>query len=422
MATVLRPPFWVPRQTDQPTQWSAEPINSSIIQILSSSGQVKQFHWNYTLDDPPTRQIYAELLNITILQTLSLVPFALRTPYTVFYFGQDNIWTPNLDMFSSRFNLLAGGVEPFEIDWVSPYTIDNPPVWSGEPVNSAIIQILSSTGQVKPFLWNYTLNDPPMWQGEPVNSATLQMLTVGGQVKPFRWNYTLDDAAPWNWMAENLNSGIQHAIVSVGQSPVYPLNLSIVLGSSYPGIIDFYPNLPLDNPVWSGSPLGFNQALNTPTAPRNPFINRQTYWYAEASTWSAEPINSATLQLLTVGGQVPPFRWNYTLQETPVWTWMSELLNSGIQHAITAGGQPPQFLPNFTLNELPMWQGSPYHAATISLLTFGGQPPTPRYVFPPGDASIWVGAPMFNTLSNLINAPPPPTVLGILNPQSLLMV
>lgn len=151
------------------------------------------------------------------------------------------------------------------------------------------------------------------------------------------------------------------------------------------------------------------------------------------------------------GGQVPPFRWNHTVDDLPVWqvtsdqmssapillltggvkmygqagqapparyglsyfddppTWYpaSESLNSSVLQLLTGGGkfygqagQVPPSRWNYNHDDPPMWIGRPAGSAALPLLTFttfygaGGQVPPARFDFNYfDDPPMWVGRP-----------------------------
>ncbi len=469
--------MWAPYLTiDDPPPWQmlAEWMDSEAI-LHTVQAPFKPIPWRLNYDDSSSWQMPAEWMNSGVLQQLARVTFPLFTPFLwrTYYTQNDySVWVgspvgrlgtlyrvavnpfvpqfPDLvsedagwqgDPQSAPLALLLTSTPPaVQEPQMSPFwaprppddnirnaaqvaapinlltaqpkptvpvrwnvTLDDPPTWTGEPINSAIIQILTSAGQVKPFRWNHTLDDPSLWSGSPLRSVTMSMLTVGGQVKPFRWNYSLDDP-----------------------------------------------------PMWQGSPVARSYPLFASLAP-SPFIRPIPVWYSEDAGWQGTPTRSAIIPMLTVGGQVKPFRWNYTVDDPPTWqqpkgfnltlnttivkpftnrwawaypdeasvwqptinlnlnivlgssfpgalssyvntpldnpTWdakpigINKALNTLFQSPFTA--RPPQWYA-----EDAYWSGVPTRSQIIRLLTAGGKPPTPRYQFNYDDASLWVGAPI----------------------------
>ena len=256
--------------------------------------------------------------------------------------------------------------------WV-PRPDDLPTQWQGTPKSNTTIA--GSGGQAPPFRPNFTYDDPSFWAGAPVKAWQVAFLTQqkfygqGGQVPSFRPNFTYDDASFWKWQ------------------------------------------------------YIYNPNIKTPSAPTLPFRNYKTYWYDEPSFWQGAPVDAAPIALLThqkvygVGGQVPPFRPNFTYDDPAF--WQGEPINSAAIQLLTAfkfygqGGQVPPFRPNFTYDDASFWQwkGYPTSAAPIALLTHqnvygvGGQVPPfyPNFTFDDQDFWKW----QHNYNPNLITSTAP---------------
>jgi hypothetical protein len=143
-----------------------------------------------------------------------------------------------------------------------------------------------------------------------------------------------------------------------------------------------------ETPIWVGAPRSSNISTIPPAV--NPFKNKNTYWFSEDAVWQGTPIDSALLHpLLTSGGQVKPFRWNYTLDDQSIWQGVP--IDSALLHPLlTAGGQVPPFRWNFTWDDHAVWQGVPIDSALLHpLLTAGGQVPPARWNFNYDEAASW---------------------------------
>ncbi len=384
-------PFWAPRPPDDNIR-NATPVASPINLLTAQPKPTVPIRWNVTLDDPPTwsgAPIHSA--------TLQLLTAPGKAPTFTFRFGLDDpaYWQGAPTARNAPLYLAT----PFTNRKTWWYAED--PVWSGEPINSATIQLLTSAGQAKPFRWNHTLDDPSLWSGSPLRSVTMSMLTVGGQVKPFRWNYTVDDPPTWQ-QPKGFNLTLNTTIVkpftnrwawaypdeaSVWQ-PTINLNLNIVLGSSFPGALSSYVNTPLDNPTWDAKPIGINKALNTLF--QSPFTARPPQWYAEDAYWSGVPTRSQIIRLLTAGGKPPTPRYQFNYDDASLWAGAPIGVSPYRLASFTpTTARPPQFY-----SEDAYWLGVPTRSSIIQLLTVGGKPPTPHYQFNYDDASAWTGTPI----------------------------
>jgi hypothetical protein len=364
---------WLPYLTyDDPPMWQGAPLNSGA--IMATKTQVKIYgqpgqaptkawdRWN-TYDDPSTWQA-------TVERNLSLL-FPTHNP------------------FSNR-----------QWQWS-----DDPSYWSGEPINSAVLQQLLTApviygrgGQVPPFRWNASYDDASYWSGSPLHAAPIQLLTPqkvfgqGGQVPPFRWNYTIDD--PGFWAGAPLYSAIiqnltqQKVFGQGGQVPPYRWNYTLD-----------------DPPSWSPF-VERNLSLLFPTT--NPFSNRQWQWSDDASVWQGSPLSSGAItatrtQVSIFGqpGQAPPFRWNYTLDDPPSWqSWVRTNINLFSPLALIP--RAPFYGPRPSDDFL--WQGAPV-ARNRNVLTTSVEPFNNYKTYWYSEDSFWQGAPRASNLSVLSAQP-----------------
>jgi hypothetical protein len=418
--------------------WQGKPGSSAAIPLLSAvkfygaGGQIPPYGWDFTIDDPPSWQWPLYERNQNILQPAAQAPFENRQ---VFWYSEDAFWQGR----PVGVNLTSRQV-PFENRQTYWYSEDA--VWVGKPNASAIIPALSAVkvygvgGQVPPFRWNATLDEPPswqwpiyavnlgvhallaaptpfenrqtywysedsLWQGTPLRSEIISALSIvkvygaGGQGPPYRWNYTLDEAP--QWQGAPVNSKIisvlsaQRIFGTGGQVPPYRWNYTID-----------------DPPSWQWPLYTIN--VNTHgllTAP-TPFENRQTYWYSEDAYWVGSPSRSQAIPLLSVqsiygkGGQVPPFRWNATLDEPGVWGPKPV----GVAQGLLAAAPPTPRIPRFPyapVDDPPTWQWTLAERNRL-ILQPSAMPPQHG---PPGwysEDSFWSGVPTRSRIMAMLSA------------------
>jgi|SRR5882672_547602 len=336
MANVPRAPFWAPRPADD-TYWSGSPVKSPIIPFLTAQ------------------------------------------------------------------KVFGAGGQVSTKRWLPNYTIDDPPVWSGSPLDAAPLRILTQQklfgqgGQAVPFRPNFTIDEPPMWQGAPVDSPIVSFLTkqkvygAGGQVPPYRWNFTADDPPAWQLLAgrnSNLFATSQNPFSNrqtswysedsnwqgapAGSAPLRILTSRRLFGQGGqvpPSRWNFNND---DPPPWSRATVRNANLLQS----QNPFSNRQWQWSDDASGWTGQPIASAIIPQLTkvkffgAGGQTPPFRPNFTLDDAPSW-WPATERNLILLTTPIASPRNVRFwLFNYDV-DAPQWQGGP----SSDYLLFQPQPP-----------------------------------------------
>jgi len=235
---------------DAPSEWIGGPSASGVLRLLTASGQppTKEWRYNYDLGAP-----------IWTGAPLPAPMVLLTTPVPKPFVAQ--AW---------RFNLDTG----------MP--------WSGEPADSAVINLLTAQkffgkgGQPPTKQWRYDYDSGlPVWSGEPLDSAIISLLTaqkffgVGGQgVQPIA--EPGNDAAPtWQWV------------------PQQNLALNAVTAVATP----FAPGIPRnasDDQGWMPRG-GRNNALLTPS---KPIIGPQaTFDFIDPPNWIGTPRLAAVLFL-----------------------------------------------------------------------------------------------------------------------------
>lgn len=427
MATVNRPPFWVPKPPDD-NIWYYQPLHSQSLVLATTElkwygapGQVPTKRWlpYYTLNDPPEWQgapIHSQSL---VLATTELK-----------WYG-------------------APGQVPTK-RWLSQYTHDDPPPWSPTAGNlvSAVINLLThqtvfgAGGQVPTKLWSsYLWDDPsPVWQfpTDWMNSAALQQLTSqkifgqGGQVPPSRWNFNYDETGPWQWTLQERNPNL--LTVSAAQNTFTP----VLWRFNYD-----------ETPVWSGSPIASNIEFIPQNVPRAAFYalkpGEEYYWqpavqrninlfpaaavqnpflpvfwrynYDDATPvefWKPYATNT-TFTLSSFVEYAPRNNWQEwfdTIDDPPTWQWAYHRnlnINTGTTTAVPV---VPQIWPFRTYPDDVGWIGQPV-AANINFIP-SNVPRAAFWALRAGFDTEWVGTPLRVSMS--MNPPlPPPVVTAVYN-------
>lgn len=231
MATIVQPPFWVPRPADTPV-WVGGPKNSAVLsQLLTAQGQVKpRLSWNFGIDNPPVWQFLGQI-NRSLVNSLAIVNPFVNPPWK---FGQDDssIWVGTPQRSAVLANLLTaqGQVGP-RLPW--NFTLDDPPPWLGKPTSNQ--QLLPFLGSAFPRkLWAFDqFDDAAFWQGKPSPSAILaDLLTAIGQVKPrVPWNFGLNE--PPSWYGQSLPLGERNLVLLTTQIGTPIFNQPFAFGIDY---------------------------------------------------------------------------------------------------------------------------------------------------------------------------------------------
>lgn len=409
MATIVQPPFWVPRPADTPV-WTGQPIGSAIIpfftqtKVFGAGGQVPIKFWRYDIE-LGERQWEGKPLPSTIL---------------------------------------ASGLSPGQIKprWLWKFELDNPPIWPGAPTASILLaDLLTAQGQVKPrWLWNFGYDDPSAWSGAPTRNAQLTP-SLGPAFPRKSWAFDqFDDSSVWS--GAPLKSGVLSDLLTIGGQT--PPRLSWNFGTD-------------DSPVWQF--IGqINQSLLAALTVSSPFVNPPwKFGGDDPSIWTGAPVKSAVLaELLTAQGQAPPrLPWNFTLNDPPPWfgkptsnpqllpflgsafprkSWAFDLLDDSsvwtgapvksalLADLLTSSGQTYPRVPwNFGLNEPPSWYGQPLpnQERNLLLLTTVVSSPFVNAQFSFGVNSIgidysafWTGGPL---PAYTMSIPPPSSVTEVHN-------
>jgi hypothetical protein len=299
----------------------------------------------------------------------------------------------------------------------STFVYDDSANWLAAPVASNPNFLVAPTAPT-PFLgWRPTwYSEDSFWQGAPAGSRTLPMLSSGGQ--PFTPRFaaqTVEDDQPI-FMPAPLRSG------TVG---LYILSLT----ETGPAQTAFYvPDPPADT-LWSAAPTAASMTLLSaaPPAPTVPLWSPPWQAYTDDSAARpAESVGMSVVRKLTVqkvyglGGQVPPYRWNATLDEPPMHQGAPQ--SSWTLRALTVGklfGQGGQVVPyrhDATLDDPAPWMPVNYPNVLNQLLT--------KIVFTVGsfwrwwpmshdvDAPGWQGTPTSSNYPLTNPGPPQPKHKG----------
>jgi hypothetical protein len=422
MAVVLRPPFWVPRQSADDS-WNAAPTDSPIIAFLTK------------------QKIYG---------VGGQVPTKRWLPYYTYNVAESQ-WnaaptdSPIIAFLTKQKIYGVGGQVPTK-RWLPYYTENDPPPWQmpAELLNSGVIQQLSriTFPLFTPFLWrlHYTQNDPPPWQGTPVGPIdNLYSVTVNPRVPQFPDLYS-EDAA---WQGTPVGpidtlypaappasiTGVIMAPLWAPRPPVeqpwlqaFVRDVALLNAAPTPFSPDLWKFDRTDETLWSGAPdpSGIMQILGrVPFAKlwRDDFDTGESQWNAAPdpsgiiqilgrlpfarlwrydhnvaeSLWNAAPDPSAIIQILATAGQPIQKVWRYDL-DTGETQWQVLIERNAPLLAPTAqpfGIRQPPFY-----SEDAFWVGSPDPSGIIQILVAAGRPPTRVWRFGLDDPPQWQGVPV----------------------------
>ncbi len=362
MANIVRSPFYVPRPADE-TYWSQTPVKSPIIPFLTkqkffgAGGQVPTKRWApfYTFDDPSVW--YAAPVPSTILKFLTeqkmfgqggQVPMKQwRYDYDV---GETQWYATPLGSDLLHPLLTAAG-QVRSREWLSSHLLV--PILSGKPFTRSIRfdnddfsawfpwanrNLAALTPSVSPlvnYTWRYNSDDPPVWSGSPLDSSTIPFFTVGGQPPTKHWNYDYDDSSAWQLTYQrNLIPAAGAPTIAIRWNFNYddpsgwqwtPGNPVVVSLTSY--VVSASLQTGIDDPsVWSWSPKRDQPLL---TVQANPFFNLRLIGSPDdSSTWSAQPIRSNTGLLSTTPLPFLTKQWNgFSIPEDQPWTMSSTTID-----------------------------------------------------------------------------------------------
>lgn len=272
-------------------------------------------------------------------------------------------------------------------------TVSNP----NADVNAAIIDAIIAAGTSTPIIppqWMPSRDEPPGWSGKPLSSLPISILTATtffgahGQAPTKLWrNDPQADATAW------LGKPIAAAT----------LNLPAAGGTIRP---PFYAPRPPDVPPWQGAPRGATPTLNLPKA--TPFSKQWRYDLVEQPVWVGTPKSNDLIRELTHVRQPPTKFWRYDHVEAP--PWVPVLVNPTIRLP-----SKPVIAKqwHYDLAEFVGWQW------TVPQLSIALSPPSsvttilraPFYAPSPGQATGWQWTPsqlaqILSTLQQLYATPP----------------
>jgi hypothetical protein len=402
-ATVLNPFSFEPRWSytyDETSSWQW-PTYTATLFPLSMQLYALPASISFSYDDPPTWQWNIFGRNPNILKVVPPPPFSFESQWPYRY-DETAPWSPNPETLNANYSLLKSQPFSFELRW--PYTYDETAPWNAAPISSRAIVV--TTTQVK-------------FYGQP------------GQAPPFRWNATGDDAASWQWPNYSRNDNI------LGIPPPPPFSNA----QSYRWTFD-------DASLWQGTPLPSGAIVATRTQVRfygqpgqapyrwsnwtyndppvwtwpgatwnhnvlfqivYPKINPPIQWYSEDAYWLGTPLSSRAIVLTNTQaqffgqhGQVPPFRWNWGLNDPPVWQWAIPQRNVDVLIPVIVEPFSNSQAKRWTYDDASLWQGVPTRSQIIRLLSTQqrfysapGQVPTPRWAryYVLDDPPMWQGSP-----------------------------
>ena len=398
MAVVIRPPFWVPRPSDD-----------FIAPIVLMPTMASALYLTPRATIPTKAPFFIPRPSDDFISPISLLSPPAATPYLV-----------------STIKVSVQTLAPMYV----PRPWDDYP-WAPIAETLNVSQsLLTKPAPRKPRQWVFGYDDASHYLiAQPQQAVTLQILTLGGKPPFRRWaSYELyfDDASLWQ------GNPVRSWIISeLTQSPM-PLS-------------PFYTMRPSDDPAWAVTPDNLNVPASISVKGPNPFAPDilRFYGYDDASVWLGSPLSSYTLHpLLTAAGQTTIRRWPvYTIDDPAVWsgsplaseTLIPDLVSKPF-HTVWSWYQQDDatvwqrttyrnmvelavpFVPLtgrfYGYDDPAVWSGSPLNAKLIRDLTAAGQPPTKVYSFyPSDDASTWQ-ATIYRSLG-MATLTPEPTIAKI---------
>ncbi len=261
-----------------------------------------------------------------------------------------------------------------------------PTFWQGEPVNSAVLQILTAGGKPKKTEWaaRTTYIPPPDWVWTAPPSDTLRLLTFGGKPKKTEWaatGYTY--VPPSDWLGKPVASNIR--TIPVTTAPFSNYCCGVMLRG------------PAPDQFWTGAPIGAPFEMLGGQVP----TKRWRYDYDSGATlWQGVP-RGASFNAL--GGQVPTKQWRWDYVPEPVWQGKPQSTNVN-----TFAAAAPFFTQwRYDLTPSPDWVSKPLPSSVVRLLTAGGNPAHQqwRYDWNSG-AAFWQGSPRATNVLTLAQTAP----------------
>ena len=415
MAAIIRPPFWVPRPSDDSTWNFILPIPSNTLNMLTSKGRPNKKFWppHMVYNDEAVAlvgQFYLQGVNPTLFSLISKGPPAKKYwPPHLVYNDEAVWWEPATDNFNQTIQLSPKVAPAKPLIWrftgyddASHFLIDQP-----QQANTLIILI---AGGKPPFMrWAPTelaFDDPPMWQGAPTASWIIPELTQQQIIMSPVFVPRPGDEPAW-------------------QATIYP-NTAVTAVKPAPGIPTRARFFGYDDPaVWTGQPLSSDLLVPILTA-QVPAKIYSPYTLDDPAVWTGQPLASELLHpLLTAAGK-PPFKeWSYwTLDDPPSWqvttyrnvvmlavpfppligrfvsyddpaTWDARSIRSRIIPEVTEGGQIPTKVYSFyPIDDPPSWQPTIYRNLGMALITPEPYIPMLGRFASNDDPAVWTGSPL----------------------------
>lgn len=332
---VLRPPFVVPRPSDD-TYWQFGSIGENLaLNVVPSHNPFVYIPWKFGYDDSNGWQY--------------------QTPYNL--------------------NAAASIQFPPELDW----TYSAPDDFPGWQAALGQKNINLTPGVVNtPFTyipWKFGYDDSSGWQGRPLASELLiPVTTAGGQIEWKReWLFGYDDPAFRADLGPQSSKLLLPILVNVGQ---VKFKREWLFGYDDPAF-------------WRSSPIGNFLALTTIPQPE-PFFNLKQWLfsYDDHSYWVFDPQPS---RILTPSvGQIKFQReWLFGYDDPAFRSDLGPQSSKILAPILTAGGQTKSKQWLFGYDDPPFW--SPILGRQMQLLSLPKAvpflPPTPTFIY--DDPAFW---------------------------------
>lgn len=354
MATVNRPPFWVPRPSDNYREWQGGPPvrSGTLAQLLVTQPPTKRWLPHYTLDDPG------------------------------FWQGRPISAQGLIDAVSTEPPLYGAPGQVPTARWSLYYTQNDSGVWNQAPVGSCLLNTVTAQqkwygapGQVPTKRWSpyLTQDDPSFWRSTSIASPDCLQITATPSV-PVWYKYNNDDTAVWP--AASRASNIDSFPINMARAPFYALR---------PGDEYYWQ--------WVGQ---VNNNLSAPVAPGAP--STPVFWptsyddTAISDVWKPY-LSNDTFVLSSFLLYSPRNNWQEwfdQIDQPSTWQWVPSRNKS----ALTMSAVPvvPQIWPFLEVNDDVGWvnQSSPTNFNFVPIQ----MPRGAFYAIRPGDEQYWVGAPV----------------------------
>jgi len=431
MAVVIRPPFWVPRPSDDfiaPVSLLPPPAATLYLVKRATVSTLAPFYVPRPSDDfispisllsPPAATPY--LVSTIKVRVQTLAPMYVPRPW------DDYPWAPIAETLNVPQSLLKAPLPPFKaVNWARGY--DDPgPYLLSQSQQSNTISLLTQGGQppTKRWLPSYTLDDPAVWSGSPLDADTLTpLLTAGGKPPVTEWSPLTTQDDPAVWSGSPLNADTLYMLVEKGR-PFHTFwsfyqqdDATVWQRTTYRNMVELaVPLVPLtgrfygyDDPaVWSGSPLNAKLIRDLTAAGQPPTKVYSFYPSDDASTWQATIYRSLGMATLTPEPTIAKISRFVSYDDPAVWS--GSPLNADTLYMLVEKGPPffKAWAPLTTIDDPAVWSGSPLNADTLYMLVEGGKPFFKSWSFDVNDdPAVWSGSPLnADTLYMLVEKGPP---------------